>query len=262
MDGSNIDYEQTTSSFRERRYLYVKNLLPSSVLEYLKVYYQILRANDKFRKDNQCSVFVGAWRRSSNTTLYLGGSPGRQPPSGILDLVPTYSYTHPHICGRMTVYRATAIALRVKSPLPFRSKFRKVPGPSVIPLKPPNRPDTTIEMLEGDACVYAGTEVEHWREAFYEDGYIQLFLHWIDKRGKYYPKLTYDRRKNLGAPRIVSSPTFAKPPPHGNLSNWLGTDMLARLLNYAETSRDSFKSSNVGHGDNKKIDRPTGDRPV
>ena len=50
-------------------------------------------------------------------------------------------------------------------------------------LKPPNLKETKVEMFEGDGCVYAGTEVEHWRERFRVDGYIQLFLHFIAKRG-------------------------------------------------------------------------------
>jgi hypothetical protein len=53
-------------------------------------------------------------------------------------------------------------------------------------------------MLEGDGCVYAGSEVEHWRDRFRVDGYIQLFLHFISRRGPNYPDLLFDGRERLG----------------------------------------------------------------
>ena len=41
-------------------------------------------------------------------------------------------------------------------------------------------------------------EVEHWRDQFRVDGYIQLFLHYITKRGPHYPALVFDGRDGLG----------------------------------------------------------------
>jgi SM-20-related protein len=47
---------------------------------------------------------------------------------------------------------------------------------------------------------------------------------------------------------------FSKPPQYGFISNWLGNEMLTRLLNFAQTSRDSFKTSGLGYGDNNRVD--------
>jgi hypothetical protein len=69
----------------------------------------------------------------------------------------------------------------------------------VIHLKAPGRRQSKVEMFEGDGCVYAGTEVEHWREAFSADGYIQLFLHFIATQGPNYPTHAFDGRPRLGA---------------------------------------------------------------
>jgi SM-20-related protein len=245
MGKSNIDYRQTAISFREKRYLRVKNLLPTTMLDYLRVYYEILRANDRFREDTDCPL-----------SLALGFDPAFDAVLGWLtpdvsrlvgfDLAPTYSYTRIYSKGdalrRHKDRDSCEISVTVSIEIP------KGAGPSVIHLQPPNMPAAAVEMFEGDACVYAGTEVEHWREPVSEDGYVQLFLHWIDKGGAHYPKLLYHERTYLGAPYI------SKPPTYGSLPNWLGTDMLTRLLNYAETWRESFKTSAVGYGDNKKID--------
>jgi hypothetical protein len=47
---------------------------------------------------------------------------------------------------------------------------------------------------------------------------------------------------------------FSKPPAHGRIANWLGPQMVERLLDYAQKRRESFFVSGVGHGDNKIID--------
>lgn len=42
---------------------------------------------------------------------------------------------------------------------------------------------TEINMEPGDAAVYLGCEVEHWREEFKGDWHAQTFLHYVDKNG-------------------------------------------------------------------------------
>jgi SM-20-related protein len=50
----------------------------------------------------------------------------------------------------------------------------------------------------------------------------------------------------------MSADVLSRPPHYGSISNWLGTDTLACLLNYAHTWRDAFHTSGVD-GD-KRID--------
>jgi hypothetical protein len=42
---------------------------------------------------------------------------------------------------------------------------------------------TAINMEPGDAAIYLGCEVEHWREEFKGDWQAQTFLHYVDKNG-------------------------------------------------------------------------------
>lgn len=42
---------------------------------------------------------------------------------------------------------------------------------------------TKINLNPGDAAVYLGCEVEHWREEFKGDWHAQTFLHYVDKNG-------------------------------------------------------------------------------
>jgi hypothetical protein len=42
---------------------------------------------------------------------------------------------------------------------------------------------TEINMEPGDAAIYLGCEIEHWREKFIGDWHAQTFLHYVDKNG-------------------------------------------------------------------------------
>jgi hypothetical protein len=189
-------YVRTTRRFRERRYLLVKGILPQTLLEYLKVYYAILMANNRFGTDSQCP-----------SSLSLGGDAAldavlewiRPEVSRLVgfDLVPTYSYTRQYARGELLTPHTDRAACEIS--VTASIQIPKGAGPSIVHLKPPNFDETKVEMFEGDGCVYAGTEVEHWRERFRVGGYIQLFLHFIAKHGRNYPKLIFDGRGCLGA---------------------------------------------------------------
>lgn len=198
-DFSEVDYEQTAASFRKNRYLPVRSILPPSLLGFAKVYYGILYANGRFFKDSQCP-----------RSLALGGDPAldamlewiRPRVTSLVGfaLTPTYSYTRIYAKGdelhRHVDRPSCEVSLTISINIPEGS------NPSQLRLKPPNLDETTVEMLEGDGCIYAGTEVEHWRDPFTSDGYAQLFLHFISTHGKYFPRFVYDEREWLGAPKL------------------------------------------------------------
>ena len=189
-------YVRTAKRFRERRYLLVKGILPQTILEYLKVYYAVLMANNRFCNDSECP-----------SSLSLGGDAAldavlewiRPEVSRLVgfDLAPTYSYTRQYARGEVLTRHTDRDACEIS--VTASIQIPKDAGPSVVHLKPPNFQETKVEMFEGDGCVYAGTEVEHWRDRFRRGGYIQLFLHFIAKHGRNYPRLTFDGRQCLGA---------------------------------------------------------------
>jgi hypothetical protein len=197
MNDGDVDYNQTAKDFRENRYLSIKNLLPRSLLSYLKTYYRILRSADGLKNENEFS-------------LALGGDPGFDailswitPNINRLvgfDVAPTYSYTR--VYGKGAVLERHIDRDSCEISVSVSIEIPKGAPPSILHLKPPNAAETAIEMQEGDAVIYAGIEIEHWRDTIPADGYIQLFLHFIDKGGKHFPSLLYDKRKYLGAPYV------------------------------------------------------------
>jgi hypothetical protein len=51
-----------------------------------------------------------------------------------------------------------------------------------------------INMEPGDAAIYLGCEIEHWREEFKGNWQAQTFLHYVDKNG---PNKEWDKDKRL-----------------------------------------------------------------
>jgi hypothetical protein len=188
-------YGRAAKRFREKRYLFVKGLLPPPLLEYLKVYYAVLLADNYFSHDSQCP-----------SSLSLGRDPALdavlewiRPEVGRLvgfPLAPTYSYTRRYAKGELLARHRDRAACEISVTISIQIPKRA--GPSIMYLKPPHAKEAKVEMLEGDGCIYAGTEVEHWRNRFRVGGYIQLFLHFIARRGPHYPKLLFDGRERLG----------------------------------------------------------------
>jgi hypothetical protein len=187
-----LDY---ANDFREKGYLLIRGLLPAVMLDYLKVYYRVLRANNRFHRDSQCP-----------SSLALGGDPALdavlewiRPEIARLvgtELAPTYSYTRIYSKGEVLDRHVDRPACEISVTVAI--EIPKGGGPSVLCVKPPKTKASRVAMFEGDACVYAGTKVEHWRTPFRRGGYTQLFLHFISKRGEHFPTLVFDGRKALG----------------------------------------------------------------
>ena len=54
-----------------------------------------------------------------------------------------------------------------------------------------------INLEPGDAVIYLGCELEHWRDEFKGDWHAQTFLHYVDVNGPY-ADYKYDRRGGIG----------------------------------------------------------------
>jgi hypothetical protein len=57
-----------------------------------------------------------------------------------------------------------------------------------------------VNLKPGEAVIYLGCELPHWRESFKGDWCAQVFLHYVDKNGKN-KEWAYDKRSTLGEVR-------------------------------------------------------------
>lgn len=67
------------------------------------------------------------------------------------------------------------------------------------------QPGRLICQNPGDAIIYRGCEVDHWRDSFdagpgsYQ---VQAFFHFINKNGQFFPEYAYDKRLQVGMPHV------------------------------------------------------------
>lgn len=59
-----------------------------------------------------------------------------------------------------------------------------------------------VELTSGDAVIYLGCELEHWREHFKGDWHAQAFLHYVDKNGPN-KEFAFDQRDFYNSPTIT-----------------------------------------------------------
>jgi hypothetical protein len=112
------------------------------------------------------------------------------------DLLPTYSYCR--------VYGAAGNVLKRHRDRPECEITASVclgyegPQPSPLYLQGPSGGLKCV-MYPGDAIVYRGCDIEHWREAWAGERQAQVFFHYVDRHGPN-GHLIYDRRPGLGLP--------------------------------------------------------------
>ena len=119
-----------------------------------------------------------------------------------LELIPTYSYAR--------IYKKGDVLERHKDRYSCEVSMTMNLGgdPWPIYLEPSGETDkegVKVDLEPGDALIYRGCEVEHWREAFEGENCAQVFLHYNDASGENAKENAYDRRPFLGLPNWFKS---------------------------------------------------------
>ena len=65
-----------------------------------------------------------------------------------------------------------------------------------------------VDLQPGDAAIYKGLELDHWREAFMGEDQAQAFLFFVDRDGPYGRVAKYDCRPMLGHSRDSRDPNL------------------------------------------------------
>ena len=111
-----------------------------------------------------------------------------------LELYPTYSFTRVYQKGEELKPHVD----RPSCEISVTSHIATIGKPWPIYMKAPGKEPTVHYLEPGDACIYKGCEVTHWRDkAIDTDINVQVMLHYFNKNG---PNAGYkfDQRQALG----------------------------------------------------------------
>lgn len=113
------------------------------------------------------------------------------------DVLPTYSFVRIYRRGQVLVPHSDRPACENSMTLHLAaSGEEKWP----IWLRGFDGVNVAVDLAPGDAVIYRGCEVEHWREPCPADWFAQVFLHFVDGGGVHATQV-FDRRAYLGLPR-------------------------------------------------------------
>ena len=128
-----------------------------------------------------------------------------------LDLVPTYSYTRLYEKGNKLKRHRDRPSCEVSTTLHLGGDewpiFLDPSGGKYIideykEIHKPGAPKgIKVDLKVGDMLIYAGCELEHWREPFEGKICSQVFLHYNHANGPYAKTNLYDKRPLLGVPK-------------------------------------------------------------
>lgn len=91
-----------------------------------------------------------------------------------LKLLPTYSFFRSYIKGAILDKHTDRPACEISCTV-------NVGGDTDWPIYMDGTP---LHLKPGDAAMYLGQDIVHWREALKGDHQFQFFLHWVDANGK------------------------------------------------------------------------------
>ena len=164
--------EENIYSFKYKK---INNFLNETEIQLLKNYTIILHRLGVGKFDDIQSDDFSFYGDPLMESLLLNKREKMQELTG-LELLPTYSYY------RMYTYLAD---LKKHSDRPSCEISVSVNITSSGEDWPIYMNGNAISLNAGDAVIYLGQEIEHWREEFNGDHCAQVFLHYVNKNGKH-----------------------------------------------------------------------------
>jgi len=191
-------------SFKTKKYQIIRNALDKNLANFIFNYMLVQRDAVDFlvkhntvesnffigrRNDPQvpgCYAKYGDWVMETLLIYMLDVMKAKTE----LELVPTYTYTRLYEKGNVLKRHKDRPSCEVSTTLHLGGNEWD------IYLEPNNK----IRLKQGDMLIYAGCDLEHWREPFAGEICGQVFLHYNHANGPYAKTNLLDGRALLGLP--------------------------------------------------------------
>lgn len=208
----------TVKKFELDGYVAIPELIPMDLCNIFSTY-ALLKEKEEFTPEKEGQQIPGQQSVYGDTfaeTLLLFLQPHIENATG-LELCPTYTYYRVYRPGAKLKRHKDRPSCEVSATVCFGYQYTDVeedykwaiymdPESRSVPVGPEgfvsagNKGNKILQNI-GDGAIYRGCEVEHWRKKFKagKDSFqVQIFFHYIDKNGPYYPEFAYDGREFVG----------------------------------------------------------------
>jgi len=191
--------------FKEKGYVHLKDFLDKNNCKELTNELNRLVKEQKTIKDEQCPLSEAIHGTVTFDKLLEDLIPHFEEVSG-LKLFPTYSYAR--------LYNSQNEELKIHRDRPaceisatLTLDFEGDVWPIYMGANEDKSNATEIKMEIGDAVMYRGCDIYHWREPYKEGKWqAQVFLHYVNQNGPH-AEWKYDKRESLGLSKRICDQT-------------------------------------------------------
>jgi len=178
--------------FEKKGYVVIKQFIPRIMCDYISENIKVLEANACFDyRDTQVEKALSAASPHITETLLDIVTPVLSNTINCA-LYPTYSYMRIYERGAVLTKHTDRPSCEVSATLPL-----SYDSPDIWPLYVEAQGKTvSVELEPGDALIYKGIELPHWRDAFEGERQVQVFLHYVRQNGVY-SEYKFDKRPSL-----------------------------------------------------------------
>jgi hypothetical protein len=183
--------------YEEKGFEVKSEFIPRFFAQYLRNYFDLLKRNDQIpnKGDAQVANSLGIYGDPAFDTLMLMCLPMVEQTVG-KKLLPTYTYARIYFNGadllphtdREECEHSVSLSLGGQAEALWPLWFKNGE----------NEPEYAA-MYEGDAVIYQGNKVHHWRDKFEGETQFQIFIHYVEAEGEYKEQL-FDTRPYIGLP--------------------------------------------------------------
>jgi hypothetical protein len=180
------------TEFDEKKYLIVRNFFSLKDTERMARRMKLLADKNLLTVDDQCALSYSVYSDPIHAEMQ---EMYRYKLQSILDLevFPTYTYSRIYMPKEVLEKHKDrpSCEISITSTLEYDT-FDDKPWELFI------ENSEALLLYPGDALIYKGCEAEHWREKFIGVFQSQVFMHYVNKNGKYH-EYKYDFRPSLGS---------------------------------------------------------------
>jgi hypothetical protein len=195
------------NTFNEKGYQPVKEIIGEELI-HIATQYALLDEVTNFSPESKDAQVEGSHSRYGDLlmeSILMALHPKMEYVTG-LKLIPTYSYYRVYRPGNELKPHTDRPACEISTTVSFGRNYQDANdykwGMFIE--------DKEIVLEPGDAIVYKGCDVKHWREKFSAPQFsyhVQGFFHYVDANGPHKDQ-ALDKRNFIGEPRKVSSKDY------------------------------------------------------
>ena len=178
--------------FEQSGYIVIKQFIPLLMCQYIAKNVRVLESNSRLSLgDTQVEKALSGGSPAITETLLdlltpvLSGALG-------YELYPTYSYLRVYVKGAVLQKHTDRFSCEVSATIPIEFESQRI-WPLCIEIDGNVK---KIDLEPGDALIYKGIQIPHWREPFEGERQVQVFLHYVKKDGQY-SEFKFDKRPEL-----------------------------------------------------------------